>query len=221
MARKPATRNKKSSVRSIDFAGVESGGGGGFHIPEGDYRMKCTSAEWDESKEGNDMIAWTWQGLEGKAKGKKFYFYTAVTENSLWKLKETLEAIGIEVPDGELDIDTSELVDLEGVATVEDDDYQGKTRSKIARFINGEDESEEEEEEEDTKPAKGTKAKPGASKKKVVKTSADEVNEMDEDELEALIEKNGLEVDLSDHKILRKKRAAVVAALEENDLLEE
>ena len=51
--------------------------------------------------------------------------------------------------------------------------------------------------------------------------SADEVNEMDEEELESLIAKHELEVDLSEFKILKRKRGAVVSALEEGDLLGE
>lgn len=216
MARR-ATASKSATVRTVKTKGAERGGGGSTHIPEGDYAMKCVDAKWDESENGNEMIAWVFQGTEGKAKGKKFYFYTVNNENSMWKMIETLEALGIECPEDEdLEVDVKELIGLEGIAAVEDDEYEGKTRSKITRFVPSEGDDEEEEEEE--KPAKAAKANGKA--KKVVKTSADEVNEMDEDDLETLIGKHELEVDLSDHKILRKKRAAVIAALEENDLLE-
>lgn len=51
--------------------------------------------------------------------------------------------------------------------------------------------------------------------------TADDIGSMSEDDLEELIEEHELEVDLDDYKTLRKKRAAVVDAAEEADILEE
>lgn len=51
--------------------------------------------------------------------------------------------------------------------------------------------------------------------------SSETVNSASEDELEELIEDHDLEVDLSEYKTLRKKRSAVLAALEEEGLLED
>jgi len=197
----------------VDFSGVSSGGGGGgFQIPEGEYAMIVDSVEMGTSGNGNEQIMWQFKGTQGKAKGKTFYFYTPLVEQALWKLRQTLEALGADVPDSAMDIDLDELEGIECVGTVEDDEYQGKKRSKLVGLVQGDGESEEEE-------------KPVARKKngkadKVVKVSEDEVKDMTEDELEALVEKHSLDIDLSDYKVLRKKMTAVVAALEENNLLE-
>src|ERR1700753_255168 len=95
-----AKRAKKSRVVEIDFEGVESGGGG-FKIPEGEYLMACTGVEDTESDAGNQMFKFTFEGEEGKAKGKKFYSYCVYDPpDSLWKLKSLLEAMGTDVPDG-------------------------------------------------------------------------------------------------------------------------
>jgi Holliday junction resolvasome RuvABC DNA-binding subunit len=51
--------------------------------------------------------------------------------------------------------------------------------------------------------------------------TADDVSAMNQDELEELIEEHELEVDLDEHKTLRKKRAAVVDAAEEAGILAE
>ena len=51
--------------------------------------------------------------------------------------------------------------------------------------------------------------------------TAEAINEMSQDELEALIEEHDLEVDLDEHKTLRKKRSAVVDAAEEAGILSE
>ena len=51
--------------------------------------------------------------------------------------------------------------------------------------------------------------------------SADDINGMNQDELEELVEEHDLDVDLDDHKTLRKKRTAVVDAAEEAGVLAE
>lgn len=51
--------------------------------------------------------------------------------------------------------------------------------------------------------------------------TADDINGMNQDELEELIEEHELDVDLDDHKTLRKKRTAVVDAAEEAGILAE
>jgi Protein of unknown function (DUF669) len=217
MARRPT----KSTSRIVNFKGVESrgSGGGGVHIPPGEYGVKVVSAEWTESNAGNAMIAWILQGTTGKAKGKKFYYYTTDTPDSVWKMKDSIEAIGIEVPDGELDVDPSEFVDLEAVAIVSDDEYQGKIKSKVDSLRPEADEEEEEEDDEEVVVTTRAAKKASANGKKKTKISADEINEMDEDTLEAFVSKNDLDLNLSGHKTLRKKKTTVIAALEEGGLL--
>jgi hypothetical protein len=222
MARAAKSRAKKSNVISLDFEGVESGGGG-FKIPEGEYLMKVIKVEDTESDAGNSMFKWTFEGQEKKAKGKKFYLYTVYDPpDSLWKLKSLLEALGTEVPDGALDLDLDEMVDLELIGQVGDEEYQGKTTSKLQDFspVDGDGDGGEEEVDEDEKPAKGAKkvAKKGKTKE-LEAVSADEVKGMDDDDMQELVEKYELDVDLSEHKTPRRKASAIVAALEEKELL--
>ena len=51
--------------------------------------------------------------------------------------------------------------------------------------------------------------------------TADDINGMNQDELEALVEDHELDVDLDDFKTLRKKRTAVIDAAEEAEILAE
>lgn len=217
-AARRSTSKKKSRVISVDMTGVETGGGGSFHIPAGDYKFKVLEVESGTSKNDNEQIEWVFEGLSGKAKGKKFFFYTTLTPESLWKLRETLEGLGVEVPDEPMDIDLDELVDLECMGSVEDDEYQGKIKSRLARVFS----ADEEEEEEEPAPRAGKgKTAAGKGKSKTPKLSTDEVKAMDEDELQEVIDKYEVEVDLADFKTLTKKRAAVLAALEEGDHIED
>jgi hypothetical protein len=207
---------KTKRTVEVDFTDVEVGGGGGFHIPEGEYAMKVDSVKLGTSSNDNEQIEWIFKGTEGKAKGKTFYFYTPLVEQALWKLRETLEALGVEVPDSAMDIDLDELEGMECTGQVEDDEYKNKIRSKLAKLV-GEASESTDEAEEDTSPGK---KKANGKGKKLIKVSEEEVKEMGEDELEDLVGKYDLDVDLGDFKILRKKIAAVVAALEEKDLIE-
>jgi len=229
MARSSARRKAKDRTVSLDFTDVESGGGG-FKIPEGDYRMAVASVEDTESDAGNSMFKWTFEGKEGKAKGKKFYLYTVYDPpDSLWKLRSLLEALGVDVPDGPLDLDLDEMADLEIIGSVGDEEYQNKTTSKLQDFSSVDDDAGEEDDEpkkgkrkakkddddgEEDEPKKG-----GKKKSKLDAVSSEEVKAMDDDEMADLVERYDLDVELKEHKTPRRKASAIIAALEEKELL--
>jgi len=117
------------------------------------------------------------------------------------------------------------MVDEEVMGRVEQEEYEGKMRARLVDLYSvdaaeAEEEkpaakkgkkAEPEEEEEEAKPAK----KAGKGKKAETKTyTEDEVMEMDEDALGELITAEDLEVDLDEHPTIRKKRNAVIEALE-------
>lgn len=110
----------------------------------------------------------------------------------------------------------------------EEDEAPKKKGKKSKKSDDDEDEEDEpkkkgkkskkDEEDEEDEP----KAKKGKGKKSKKKTwSTEDIEDMDEDELQEVLEEAGLEdeVDLDDHKKLKKKVAAVLEALEEADLL--
>lgn len=219
MARK--SKKKGGGKTELDWSEAEKGGGGGFRIPEGDYKMQFSEVSREESKEGNDMLVWDFTGLEGKAKKKSFRIWTSLLPEALWKLGNLLDAMGIERPESVEDI--IEAVESEDPApiitgTVADDEYEGKTRSKVMDFSSADGSDAEDEDEGKGKKKKGKKGK--KDKDEDEKVSKDTVNEADEDELEELVKEHELEVDLDDHRTLKKKRAAVIEALEEADKLE-
>lgn len=232
----------------------------------GTYAFKVTKAE--EGDEGQ-IIMDAEVTSEGRQEGKVQRTYFNTSPQALWVLARFLEAIDEEVPDDEGDIDLDEWVDKEFMATVEENEYEGKVRLRIAAtsFANIdelEDEpgdkssskkakakEEEPEEEEEEAPAKRGRGRPAGSKNKakttggkeeeddeeeepkgkrgskgkkekdLPKLSADEIQDMSEEELEDLIQKYDLEADIDEAKTLRKKAALVLDELETKDLLEE
>jgi hypothetical protein len=81
----------------------------------------------------------------------------------------------------------------------------------------GRDEPEEDDEPEE-KPARGSKGKKG---KNLPPVTAEEVEDMSEEELDDLIAKYDLDADISEAKTLRKKCAIVLDELDAKELLEE
>lgn len=216
MARRPSKKAaaKKTSV-SVNFKGVQLR----QLLPEDDYRLKLVEAESGESQSGNDQITWVFQVNDGgKFDGQKLWFHTPLTENSLWKLHALLTALGIEVPDDELDLDLEEMVEAEHelMGVVQHETYDGTKRSKMMDFYAIDEDAKDEAPAKGKAGAKGKKAKAGVTR--------EAVEAMDRDELEELITEHDLDdVDPDDkaNKKDAKLLAAVLEALEEADLLVE
>lgn len=176
----------------VDFSGVDSTGGR-VRIPEGDYRVRVKSVKHDTSKAGNAMLVWEFEVSEGKHAGKVLRDRTVLQANSLWKLKQLLEAMGVEVPSKRVALRLEKYLKKElGVTTV-DDEYEGKISSKVGDYISTdvldesseEDEDEvEDEEEEDEAPKRSKKAKKGKKGKKSKKVAdEEEIEDLDLDEI--------------------------------------
>lgn len=225
VARRNARRRKSGitlDLSDYDPDGADFGSGsGGFHIPDGIYGIKVESVEQKESNSGNQMLEWIFVGTSGKAKGKKFWLYTVLDDPQ--KIGKTLEALGIEFEAGEFDFDPDDAVDAECFGEVVTEKYEGQKRSKLKRVMAEEDGGEEgdEGEEDDDPPARSARGRANgrAAKKKAAKLGEDEIKAMSEDELEELVDKHELEVDLAKAKTLSKKRNVVLEAMTENDLI--
>lgn len=98
-------------------------------------------------------------------------------------------------------------IELGGAGEEEEDKSSKKGRGK------------KDEDEDDAKGKRGRSSR-GSKKSKDKQTwSEEDVQEMSEEELETVIEDSGIDVDLDDHKTLRKKKNAVIDALTEAELL--
>ncbi len=136
------------------------------------------------------MFAIKVQLTRGKEKAVG-YDNLVLTPNALWKIKGLLEAAGVEVPEGEMEIEEKDLVGLEFDAEVVNENFEGKDRPKLVSFrplsddeeSDDEDDEEEEEDEddEDEEEEEAPKSKKKASKKSKAKDD-DEDEEEDEDD---------------------------------------
>lgn len=226
-----AKTKKKGNVVTVDFTGVEAGG---VTVPEDKYEVEVEVVNSETSDNDNDYLAWEFKISEGKQKGKKLWHNTSLQQQSLWALRGLLEALGIEIPDEPLDLDLEDLVGRTVGVEVQHETYNKKTKARIVDFfeIGAEEEndveeepkksskkaSNDDEEEDDEEEVKSSKKK---GKKEKRTYTSDSVLEKDEDELQALVDEHELEVDLSEFEKLRKKRSAVIEALEQEGLLED
>lgn len=205
---------RKTMFKLPGFAGVDDSGGS-FHIQSGDYLMKCLSVEEAVSKADNEMLVFKFEGLEKAAKGRQFKLHCTLTDNSLWKLKQTLRALGIDVPDTPSDFDPSEVEGVEVIGTVTDNEYEQKINSRLSEVRAATD-------VDDAPAAKKTttSATKATTKNGKPKLAASEVEDMAEDELFEINEKYDLGLDLDAHKTTIRKRNAVIAGLQSAKMLE-
>lgn len=137
-------------IISVDFKDVESR----TLLPADDYAVKVvdvTEEEGDEYDYFNFKLGIT----EGDYKKSTLWHICSLSPKSLWNLRATLEALGIEVPDSKIDVGLDELKGLEMGVTVEIEKYKGKNKNKVTDvFALEEDDGEEkepgEEKEEET-----------------------------------------------------------------------
>lgn len=127
--------------------GGDSGGDGGgwdfnekdiksLRIPAGPYDMRCIEAVDGHSRAGNRMITVTLVVLRGEHAGREFKTYITKNLASLWKVKDTIFALGVK-PDaeGNWKFKPDDLLDKECVAHIVDDTYQDQDKSSIKRLV--------------------------------------------------------------------------------------
>lgn len=125
---------KKRSDVTIDFTGVESGGG--RQIPDGEYLLEVVSIEEKESQDGNPYLGWKWKVGDGPYKGAVVYDNTSLKPAALWRLKTLLECLGMEAG-GKLGLNLGELKGKSLLVNVANETYQGKQKPRITDFVRG------------------------------------------------------------------------------------
>lgn len=184
MARSTRTTSRKKKALTVDFKGVE---GKQARIPDGEYSAKVAEVSQEEGQQA-DYLKWTFELDGGDFDGRKLFLNTSLSAAALWNLRGVLEAIGVEVPDDELDLDFEDFVGRSIGLSVETETYEGKKRSKIADYFAAEAVEEEDDEpkskkkraarddDDDDEPKKMTRAE----KRRAAKAKAEEDDDEDD-----------------------------------------
>jgi hypothetical protein len=115
----------------VDLTNVQDN----FSIPDGKYKVKCTEIEQNVSKGGNPMFVWTFQVVEGQYAGFESKVFTAITPAAMWKVAETVQALGVGQTGTVVKFKRSDVINKECGAIIEQSEYNGTTRSQIAKVI--------------------------------------------------------------------------------------
>jgi len=102
-----------------------------------------------------------------------------------------------------------------------DEETAAEAKASKKPTAKGKEKPADEDDEDDEKPRGKARGKPEPKAKKKKTYDADDLDELDEDELQGVIDESGIDVDLDDFKGLKKKLAAVKAALDEDGLLDD
>lgn len=115
----------------IDLSDVQDN----FKVPEGSYMAKCIDVVQGLSKAGNPMYTWTFVLTSSKFAGRDFKSFTAVTPAAMWKVAETVEALGIGKTGGVVKFKRSDVLNKDCGLLIETSEYEGNERSQIAKVI--------------------------------------------------------------------------------------
>lgn len=227
-----ASRNKKSTIR-LNFNDIETS----LLVEEGAHPVEIAEVSVKDGDAGQ-YLAMKLKVTDGDSKGGIFYNNQSLAPQSWWAVKNLLDAIGYEYPEGDFDLDPAELVGGTFTAHVAHEEWDGKMKARLSDFSalrskgkkkieedeeevrpakKGKRQVEEEEEDEDVRP----KASRGSVKKKKASLTSELIMDMDSDELESVVTEHELDVDLEDFRTLGKKRNAVIDAATEAGLIEE
>lgn len=106
-----------------------------YAIPNGSYKAKCIEVSQDVSKAGNPMFVWEFEIIEGEYSGRTFKSWTAITPAAMWKVAETVIALGIGQQGEVVKFKRQDVLNKECGLIMEQDEYNGNPTSRISRVI--------------------------------------------------------------------------------------
>lgn len=116
-----------------------------FKVPDGLYKMVCNEVEQTVSKSGNPMFVWTFAVSQGEYAGREFKVFTAITPAAMWKVAETVVALGVGQTGQVVKFKRSDVIGKECGALIEETEYNGQVRSQISRVMSLKDMADQQE----------------------------------------------------------------------------
>lgn len=128
----PFAATKEADVFEVDLSNVQEG----FRIPPGQYPARLVSLEKKDSKAGNPMWVWDYEvtGPE-QHRGFKIRNHTVLQPNALWKLNETMAALGLRPEDGQASFTKEDAINRKCVVELVDGEYESEKRSELKKVL--------------------------------------------------------------------------------------
>lgn len=115
----------------VDLTNVQDN----FKVPDGLYKVRCQDVEQSVSKGGNPMFVWSFAVVDGQYAGREFKVFTALTPAAMWKVAETVIALGVGQQGQVVKFKRSDVIGKDCGALIEATEYNGQVRSQIARVM--------------------------------------------------------------------------------------
>lgn len=106
-----------------------------YTIPDGLYKVKCVDVEQTVAKSGNPMFVWDFTVCEGPQEGFNLKVFTAITPAAMWKVAETVQALGVGQIGQVVKFKRSDVVGKICGALVEASEYNGNNRSSVTKVM--------------------------------------------------------------------------------------
>lgn len=122
----------------VDFSDVPERGS--VRVPEGDYVLKVKGAKKEPAKSsGNPMLVLRFEFVSGPSdvQGKGITDRHILVKDSLWTLRNMLEAMGYKVPakSMKLDVDSMLIGKTVGATVIDGEEYKGRIKSEVADYL--------------------------------------------------------------------------------------
>lgn len=117
----------------VDLSNVEESSA--YVIPDGLYKAKCVDIAQDVSKSGNPMFVWQFEIMDNGFAGRIFKLWTAITPAAMWKVAETVIALGVGQSGQVVKFKRTDVLNKMCGLVMEQDEYNGKPISRIDRVI--------------------------------------------------------------------------------------
>lgn len=148
---------------NIDFSGVETEirrREGNRRVKPGDYEFKITKVEKrykDDDKSNPPYFSWRLTGTKGAVKGASYFFVTTLRTEALFNLRNIINAAtGKNVAGRAVKFDPETLIGKIIGGAVDDEEYDGKIRSRVVHVMpvkeiqeSDDDEDDDDDEEEE------------------------------------------------------------------------
>lgn len=107
-----------------------------WFIPAGAHAAKLLDVESKTSKSGNPMLVWTYVVTAGESAGKEIKNFTVMSPAAMWKVTETIKALGVSYEPGkQLRFSREQVINTEVVLVISEEVYNEQKRSKIDKVL--------------------------------------------------------------------------------------
>jgi len=117
----------------IDMTGVEAWGTTGILQP-GDHLCKIVEVLESTSASGAPQLQVTLESIDPDSAGDQIRDWISLTPQARGRLKQFLEAAGVEVPNGKMRLDLDDLVGRRIKVLVRQSEYQRQLRSRVKAY---------------------------------------------------------------------------------------